>query len=680
MRVAVGMATALLLVTGLGIVGQQAPPGAIAEEATPPPTVDALARDVERVESLREVKDVQRSYAQLSQFGEWGQMAELFADGGVLQWGDETATGQEAIAAWLEAEAGAMNGTNSGSLHTNIVDQPLVNLSADGLTAEGRWSGLRFLGDGNGQTRIDGGIYENEYALEDGEWKISLLRYFPQYEGDHATGFRTIDGKPIAVTPPHFTPDEAGVPIPEPTGDAPATRFNAKELADRIAVLNDEDSVRNLQHSYGYYVDQRMWSDVVDLFANGSKLTIDGVGVFHDAEGVRAAMELMGPEGLTQGVLNDRPMFDTVVDVADNGMEATARGIEVGMLNDADGASWEFSVFSNRFVKQDGLWKLKEMHLTPLLTADYGVGWGEGGVANIDAIPAFLEVAGRTPQPKPGKGAGTNEGPKFDLADLQRRLQRSMAFDGAENVSAAYSFFIDDFRWADMAAVHAAEGHKLSPFAGWNQTRERILGSVVATWGSPAPPTTKSSLALHWRPQPVIHVSHDARSVSYRARIMHVSAATTGAGIFRGAMYNDQMVLEDGIWRIWSLDIDEFYWQSVNWAEGWGGAEPRDPSLPDPPPTNLVNVYPPDVLHSALGERSRGFRGGSPGYIQWPDIVPMWFHYLNPVSGREPEHFWNDCAPCEVRPDWSLTEYGYELPPVGPSVDGLEVDVTTRND
>ena len=31
--------------------------------------------------------------------------------------------------------------------------------------------------------------------------------------------------------------------------------------------MNDEDRVRNLQASYGYYVDRKMWDDVVDLFA-----------------------------------------------------------------------------------------------------------------------------------------------------------------------------------------------------------------------------------------------------------------------------------------------------------------------------------------------------------------------------------------------------------------------------
>lgn len=66
-----------------------------------------------------------------------------------------------------------------------------------------------------------------------------------------------------------------------------------------------------------------------------------------------------------------------------------------------------------------------------------------------------------------------------------------------------------------------------------------------------------------------------------------------------------------------------------------------------------------------MGERTEGFEGGAGQYVVSPDIVPMRFGYRNPVSGRVPEHYQPDCAPCEVRPGWSMTEYGYERRPTG---------------
>lgn len=77
------------------------------------PTLNSLARDVERVESIREVKDVQKTFAQLAQFGRWSDMAALFSDNGTLLWGNDTATGPDAIETWLQTEASNMDAAHS---------------------------------------------------------------------------------------------------------------------------------------------------------------------------------------------------------------------------------------------------------------------------------------------------------------------------------------------------------------------------------------------------------------------------------------------------------------------------------------------------------------------------------------------------------------------------------------
>lgn len=108
--------------------------------------------------------------------------------------------------------------------------------------------------------------------------------------------------------------------------------MTAAQLAHRIERLNDEDEVRNLQHAYGFYIDRRMWSDVAELFIPHSIFLIRGVGNFAGPSGVLQALHLMGPENLALGILNDHPHFDTIVQINDNGMMATARSIEIGMI------------------------------------------------------------------------------------------------------------------------------------------------------------------------------------------------------------------------------------------------------------------------------------------------------------------------------------------------------------
>ena len=61
--------------------------------------------------------------------------------------------------------------------------------------------------------------------------------------------------------------------------------------------------------------------------------------------------------------------------------------------------------------------------------------------------------------------------------------------------------------------------------------------------------------------------------------------------------------------------------------------------------------------------RAQPRRGGTGPTVAWPSILPMWFHYRNPVSGRLPENYWPDCVPCVKYPETSMTRHGYLLPP-----------------
>jgi hypothetical protein len=549
--------------------------------------------------------------------------------------------------------------------------------------------GIRFLGDGEGSASIEGGLYENDYVLEGGTWKIAALRYHPQYQGDYASGWTNVRGKDLPIVPPHFTPDQSGMPIPPALGEAPRTSVSRTALAQRITRLNDEDAVRNVQNAYGYYVDRRMWDDVVDLFDDDSAVEIAGAGTYRGKSGVRQAMERMGPAGLQTGDLNERPIFDLIVEVLPGGTEAIARGIELGLLAGSahPSGAWEFSVFRNRFVKQNGIWKLKELRATPLVQADYVTGWGGGGdlPRRPITIPAFLGeqpkgLAIARTSPLTGAAAKASVVTAGNVADLRRRLMRASAYDGVENVSSAYGFYIDDFQWPQMAAIFAERGNKQSPFVGYYMGRDRILGVVNASWG-PAP-KLRSAISFHWRTQPVIHVSQDGRSANLRTRLFQprtsksptATPSTFYMGGLHGGMYpNDQAVLEGGIWRLWSLTIDEHYFASPDWKGGWASARPPEGGAP-PPPSPLLTKYPPDVKIADLGAREEGFRGGTGKTVEWPGILPMWFHYRNPVSGRVPDRFWPDCVPCEKVPEARMTAHGYQSPPTGPEIDGTDLE------
>jgi len=663
----------------------------------PADSIDALARDVTRLESLRAVKDLQRSYAQYAQFGLWSDMAALFGAHGRIVWGDKVITGRAAITQWLRDHGGPADRA-AGALNTELIDDPLVNLSVDGNSAKGRWRALAFRGDGKGGTRIEGGLYESDYVREGGRWTIATAHYYPQYEGNYADGWSNIGERDLPIVPFHFTPDTVGVPIPPPVGATPASNQPLPALARRVARLNDEDDVRNLQDAYGYYVDRKMWDDVVDLFAKDGVIEIAGVGTFKGPDGIRRAMELMGPAGLSHGELNDWPEFDAIVKVSSGGNEAYTRGTALGLLGQADKgeARWQINVFRNRFVREGGIWKIREMRVQPVMKADYKVGWGQGGSGpSRPAMPAFLgpnpvtgkavAVAGRAvfaAQPLTGAIAPASASATAGLADIRRRYMRSLAYDGTMNVSAAYGYYLDDFQWPGMSGIFAVKGNKQSPFAGYYMGRDRIAAAAAAMYGKTPDWRTamRAGVAIHWRVQPVILVSHDGRSTTLRTRLFQPRTSkvdrTSGQpnrnAINDGMYPNDQFVLEDGIWRLWTITIDEPYFTSPNWQGGWSAAK-EPPAGERPRASPLMERYPPDIAITALGKREEGFRGGTGTTITWPGILPMWFHYRNPVSGRTPPLYWPDCVPCELRPDASMTRNGYQMPPTGPQIDGIDL-------
>ena len=211
----------------------------------------------------------------------------------------QTAKGPAAIAAFLRTRyGGGRDGLRADGLSSMFIDNPLVNLSPDGTSAKARWNALIFHGH-DGQAQIEGGIFENDYVLEGGVWKIAAARYFPQFDGPYEEGWVNWGGGDLPIVPHHFTVDTSGIPIPPATGAAPQTKATLAELQQRVDALNDEDRIRSLQSAYGYYEDRKMWDDVVDLFARDGIVEVGGQGVWRGPAGVRRWLESMGPAGLT---------------------------------------------------------------------------------------------------------------------------------------------------------------------------------------------------------------------------------------------------------------------------------------------------------------------------------------------------------------------------------------------
>lgn len=670
--------------------------------------VDRLAEQVRQAEAIRAIKRLQAAYGHYAEFGLWNDFAELFADQGVGHYAQGPMVGRDAIRKLFFEQVGQGRlGLADGRIYPHIVFQPVVTLDPGGLTARGRWHVLALLGGYGGNATWVGGVYENRYVFENGAWKIAELTYATQFTAPYDRGW-TAPRAPATSAPPsdscddyfrdctfalHFDPRRAGTPSPPavveqragaPPADAAALAARVTDLERRAARLGDEAAVTNLQHAYGYYVDRKRWDDVADLFADDATLELGNQGVYAGKPSIRRALEQFGPPGLKRGELNDHLELQTLVTVAPDGASAQARGVELvqwgGMRDGAYRAEWRESIFENRYVNEQGVWKIAAMRLYPRFITDYAQGWAKSAepvpppskdfppdrppTAVYAVYPKFSipplhfanPATGAPPQypddarpaaapaSAPPSARAANDpwrGPRTGslddrLAAAERAAAVAVAYDAAENLLNAHSYYLDEMRWDDVADLFAANGSdevgQLGVYAG----RERIRAALRTLYPRDGRPA--GVLAIHQTTQPVIDVAPDGASAKIRERVLQVGGRLGAEGEWRAGVYEGEAVLEDGVWKLAALDLD-YTWAAPyrgGWAAVAAGAEfDPDPGVGSDPGVGAVaraGQPPAFTRPSGLSPPDLALRG--PVRPPFPEILRLQFHYPNPVTGR----------------------------------------------
>ena len=654
-----------------------------------------LALEVQRAEDIRAVKRLQISYAHFAQFGLWSDMASLFTSDAETVYGADRLKGRDAIRRHLlTAWGNGREGLPPGGLHTMFEDAPVLNLSADGKTAKGRWREFSMIGQLGGSARWEQGISENEYVKEGGVWKISRLDYHQVTAGPYETGWDT-GGRDVKLVPFHYTSAEAGVPIPPiPDGlTIPAITGTLSDtlagLDHRIQAMNDEDKVANLQNAYGYYVDRKMWDDATDLFTSDAVVELADVGIYQGLASIRRFHERSGPQGLRYGQLNNRLIFNLLASVSPAGREARTRGVVFNMLGDytAGTASLGIDVIENRFVRgADGIWRIREMRIFPIMATDYYQGWAKSrlvtapetgeyapdrpapaadrGTLTDGVVPDFFlnhPVTGKPVQlPAGTKVAGVNAllaplttardttpatpGMHAAIVDARRRLSHAVAYIAVDNISHALGNDIDDQQWHALGQLFAKDGWRAKAAIAFcvgpdhAEECERNYDGVAAL--------PRQAAQGHWLIQPVIDVAPDGTSAKMRHYLLHIDAAPESRGFSDGMYPNNAAKLEDGVWKLDVMAPDQPYFSSPSFKDGW--ARKASAPLSRPVVKNAVEPlrnFPADIPRNSMPLRHHGSLPGDT--IVWPDIKPMWFAYRNPVSGRVPPLYCPDLKTCE---------------------------------
>jgi hypothetical protein len=697
-------ATAVMTAFLLAAVLQPAGAAAAAAGAGSQQQLAMLEAGVQAVESIRAVKRLQHAYAHYQDMGLWSDMADLLAADAVGRFPGREVTGKADLRAYFMEEAGRKQpGLAAGQLNVHLINQPIVTLGPDGRTAKGTWHDLAALGRFGESASWVGVIYENEYVLDQGKWKISRVGYYPQYAGAFADYGHKAPAK--WDIPYHFVGNHVGVSVPDTAVTALASRVapvaattRVADLQQRLARLRDETEVQNLQHAFGYYLDRKLYDDIADLFAGDGSMELAQRGVYVGPKRIRQALEkIHGPTPLVRGELFDHILLGTVVTIAPDGMHAAARSTQLAQLGQTgQGASWEIGLFENRFVKQDGRWKIAAVRYFQRVSTDYDKGWAEDSrpVPGVDAsfppdrepsqgyagFPALQGVGFSFVNPVTGRTAGKSAGPVVPIpvisgqpapakaatvqpetiVELQRQLRVAIGVDATENLMSSYGYYIDESDWDSMADTYGANGAKELTGAGVYVGTERIRTALNLR--GPRGGRSATTFTIHQVVQPVIHVAEDGMSARARLRLFQNGGAANGSsGSWIGGIYENTANFENGEWKFGIQDLHHIFNASYRngWARVGGGAAPapRSGGAPAPAAQAAAPGAPPvgrDVRGGGLTEGLGGAASPSSWMTQFPpdrkirarqyafpEIVEPAFHYANPVSGREPKEWVN---------------------------------------
>ena len=174
--------------------------------------VERLEAHLESVESVRAIKRLQYAYGHYVELGLWNDFADLFADDAVTNY-QSGVRGKDAIRQLFFEQVGQGKlGLSEGRIYPHILFQPVITLAPTGRTAKGRWRILAMLGGYGGSATWYSGVYENEYVLENGVWKISVLHSEPKVTAAYTAAGWKDSG---AHVPFHYTAASVTASIPD---------------------------------------------------------------------------------------------------------------------------------------------------------------------------------------------------------------------------------------------------------------------------------------------------------------------------------------------------------------------------------------------------------------------------------------------------------------------------------
>lgn len=141
-----------------------------------------------------------------------------------------------------------------------------------------------------------------------------------------------------------------------------------ERLEREVTQLRDRDAIQRLQFIYGYYLDNRMWRQLADLFTeNDPWMEIGRRGRYAGKEAIHDfLLNAMGKGrwGLEKDQIANHMQLQPVITLAEDGRTAQVRArafIQMSHLPNKSRIRWAEGLYENLFVKEPDGWKIKHL-------------------------------------------------------------------------------------------------------------------------------------------------------------------------------------------------------------------------------------------------------------------------------------------------------------------------------
>ena len=154
--------------------------------------------------------------------------------------------------------------------------------------------------------------------------------------------------------------------------DTEALLARIADLEHRLGLVEDKEAIERLQNNWGYLIDNRMFGEMTELFADDApSIEIGRRGTYIGKDRIdRFLLEVLGGGrwGMLKNEIINHMQLQLVVTVAPDRRTAKARARALIHGDSPPGGKtmlWAEGLYENDYVRENGAWKIKRIWWVP---------------------------------------------------------------------------------------------------------------------------------------------------------------------------------------------------------------------------------------------------------------------------------------------------------------------------